>query len=75
MFKWPFPPPSPARPIMSVIRKRRKTKKGKPASTGAIPEDDGKKGETPMDKNFGFPRNFLSKYEVGKEVCFCQNYF
>ncbi|KAI3783860.1 hypothetical protein L1987_42948 [Smallanthus sonchifolius] len=68
MFKWPFPPPSPARPIMSAIRKRRETKKGKPAATGTIPEDEGKERETPMDKNFGFPRNFRSKYEVGKEV-------
>nr|KAJ0186453.1 hypothetical protein LSAT_V11C900476790 [Lactuca sativa] len=64
-FKWPFPPPSPAKPIMSAIRKRRETKKEKPA---AIQEDDRKEREPPLDKHFGFPRNFRAKYELGKEI-------
>ncbi|KAK1431627.1 hypothetical protein QVD17_08117 [Tagetes erecta] len=74
VFKWPFPPPSPAKPIMSVIRKRREGKKGKPApatspdmttGTGTIHEGE---GERMLDKNFGFERGFKGKYEMGKEV-------
>lgn len=64
MLKWPFPPPSPAKPIMSAIRKRRETKKEKPK----ILEDEGKEKETSLDKTFGYSRNFRSKYELGKEV-------
>lgn len=60
MFKWPFPPPSPAKPIMSAILKRK-------GNTAAIPEDDGG-GERALDKSFGYGRNFGSKYELGKEV-------
>ncbi|KAL4557214.1 hypothetical protein LXL04_035387 [Taraxacum kok-saghyz] len=63
-FKWPFPPPSPAKPIMSAIRKRR-DKKENPAT---IQEDDRKETEPPLDKIFGFPRNFRAKYELGKEI-------
>ncbi|KAJ9546231.1 hypothetical protein OSB04_025938 [Centaurea solstitialis] len=68
VLKWPFPPPSPAKPIMAAIRKRRETKKEKPA----IPENEGKEKErekeASLDKTFGYSRNFRSKYELGKEV-------
>ncbi|XP_071713475.1 CDPK-related kinase 4-like [Rutidosis leptorrhynchoides] len=68
MFKWPFPPPSPAKPIMSAIRKRRQSKKGTPA-TGKLPENEVKsKEKIVLDKNFGFQRNLRAKYELGKEV-------
>lgn len=62
MMKWPFPPPSPAKPIMSAIMKRRG---GKPKE-GPIPEDQG--GERELDKEFGYSKNFGAKYELGKEV-------
>ncbi|PWA88770.1 protein kinase-like domain-containing protein [Artemisia annua] len=58
MFKWPFPPPSPAKPIMSAIRKRREKK-----SPAAKVEE-----VMPLDKNFGFATNFRAKYELGKEI-------
>ncbi|KAF5947476.1 hypothetical protein HYC85_013433 [Camellia sinensis] len=64
IFKWPFPPPSPAKPIMSAILKRQAPPK--PAK-GPIPEDDGGDGEV-LDKSFGYPKNFAAKYELGKEV-------
>lgn len=68
MFKWPFPPPSPAKPIMSAIRKRRESKKGTP-STAPVPENGGKEKEKiVLDKSFGFQRNIKAKYELGKEV-------
>ncbi|KAL3521700.1 hypothetical protein ACH5RR_019849 [Cinchona calisaya] len=69
-FRWPFPPPSPAKPIMSAILKRQ----GAPAKPkeGPIPEDNGGGGdneaEGPLDKSFGYPKNFAAKYELGKEV-------
>ncbi|CAI9086946.1 OLC1v1020888C1 [Oldenlandia corymbosa var. corymbosa] len=71
-FRWPFPPPSPAKPIMSAILKRRGgTATGKPKE-GPIPEDHGGEenegGERPLDKSFGYPKNFAAKYELGKEV-------
>ncbi|XP_071686161.1 CDPK-related kinase 4-like [Rutidosis leptorrhynchoides] len=68
MFKWPFPPPSPAKPIMSAILKRHGGGKGNTAATGtAIPEDD-VSAERSLDKSFGYGRNFESKYELGKEI-------
>ncbi|PSS32964.1 CDPK-related kinase [Actinidia chinensis var. chinensis] len=65
MFKWPFPPPSPAKPIMSAILKRQGPAKPK---EGAIPEDDSGEGEGGLDKGFGYSKNFAAKYELGKEV-------
>ncbi|KAK9063130.1 hypothetical protein SSX86_017000 [Deinandra increscens subsp. villosa] len=72
MFKWPFPPPSPAKPIMSALL-RRKGNTTAPApgpgtGTGTIPEDDREAGERALDKSFGYQKNFGSKYELGKEV-------
>lgn len=63
-FKWPFPPPSPAKPIMAFILKRQGTKRSK---EGTINEDEGE-GGAPLDKTFGYPKNFRAKYELGKEV-------
>ncbi|XP_047325482.1 CDPK-related kinase 4-like [Impatiens glandulifera] len=65
MFKWPFPPPSPAKPIMSAIMKRQGQAKPK---EGPIPENEGEERESQLDKNFGYPKNFAAKYELGKEV-------
>ncbi|KAG9158044.1 hypothetical protein Leryth_000208 [Lithospermum erythrorhizon] len=64
-FKWPFPPPSPAKPIMSALMKRQKVKEG------PIPEDGGGvggEGGRQLDKSFGYSRNLGAKYELGKEV-------
>lgn len=58
-FKWPLPPPSPAKPIMSAIMKRRASKE-KPVAT--------EEGEGRLDKNFGYAKNIRSKFELGKEV-------
>ncbi|KAG7556354.1 Protein kinase-like domain superfamily [Arabidopsis suecica] len=75
-FKWPFPPPSPAKPIMAALRRRR----GAPPQPRdePIPEDsedvadhggeNGGGGGERLDKNFGFGKNFEGKYELGKEV-------
>ncbi|KAI7747244.1 hypothetical protein M8C21_004907, partial [Ambrosia artemisiifolia] len=63
MFKWPLPPPSPAKPIMSAIRKRREVKKEK---SQVKKEEEG--SLVILDKSFGYQRNFRSKYELGKEV-------
>ncbi|XP_057950771.1 CDPK-related kinase 3-like [Malania oleifera] len=65
IFRWPFPPPSPARPIMSAILKRQGAAK---PSEGPIPEDEGGETERPLDKTFGYAKNFTAKYELGKEV-------
>ncbi|CAN1228173.1 CDPK-related kinase 3 [Linum grandiflorum] len=73
-FKWPLPPPSPAKPIMRMMRRKGQTKKT--PKQGPIPEDaEGGGGggtadesEVPLDKNFGYPKNIAAKYELGKEV-------
>lgn len=65
-FKFPFPPPSPARPIISAILKRQG--QPKPPKEGTIPEENGGEDEGNLDKNFGYPKNFRAKYELGKEV-------
>ncbi|CAN8278405.1 unnamed protein product [Cochlearia groenlandica] len=74
-FKWPFPPPSPAKPIMAALRRRRGGGAANQPRDTPIPEDSeeiaggsgGGNGER-LDKNFGFEKNFESKYEIGKEV-------
>ncbi|KAK6936626.1 Protein kinase domain [Dillenia turbinata] len=66
VFRWPFPPPSPAKPIMSSLLKRRGPAKPK---EGPIPEDEGgEEGERELDKKFGYAKNLAAKYELGKEV-------
>ncbi|GJN39344.1 hypothetical protein PR202_gb28455 [Eleusine coracana subsp. coracana] len=76
-FKRPFPPPSPAKHIKATLAKR--LGGGKPKE-GTIPEEggvgaggggggaDGAEAERPLDKTFGFAKNFGAKYELGKEV-------
>jgi hypothetical protein len=66
-FKKPFPPPSPAKHIRSLLARRHGSVKPNEAS---IPE--GGEEETvsvaALDKNFGFSKHFGSKYDVGDEV-------
>lgn len=63
LFKRPFPPPSPAKHIQSSLVKRHGAK---PKEGGTIPE--AVDNEKPLDKLFGYPKNFTSKYELGHEV-------
>jgi hypothetical protein len=71
-FKRPFPPPSPAKHIKATLARR--LGGGKPKDKeGAIPEEaggaaDAAEAERPLDKTFGFGKNFGAKYELGKEV-------
>jgi hypothetical protein len=75
-FKRPFPPPSPAKHIKATLAKRlggRKPKEGTIPEEGAAgPGAGGTNGpaeaERPLDKTFGFGKNFGAKYELGKEV-------
>lgn len=68
-FRWPLPPPSPAKPIMAALL-RRQGRAEKPKE-GPIPEerhgDEGER-ESALDKNFGYSKNFGAKFELGKEV-------
>ncbi|XP_062120002.1 CDPK-related kinase 4-like [Humulus lupulus] len=68
-FRWPLPPPSPAKPIMAALR-RRQGKSPRPKD-GPIPEEqNGDEGEREreLDKSFGYGKNFGARFELGKEV-------
>ncbi|CAK9196838.1 unnamed protein product [Sphagnum jensenii] len=74
LFKRPFPPPSPAKHIQSSLVKRHgeKPREGVGGAAaqggggGVIPESV--ESEKPLDKQFGYPKNFTAKYELGHEV-------
>ncbi|MCO5555189.1 hypothetical protein L7F22_008732 [Adiantum nelumboides] len=63
MFKWPFPPPSPAKHIQAALLRRHGATKPR---EGTIPEEQ--ELEKPLNRLFGYSKNFTSKYELGKEV-------
>ncbi|XVE58293.1 hypothetical protein DITRI_Ditri04bG0158500 [Diplodiscus trichospermus] len=63
-FRWPLPPPSPAKPIMAALMRRRGSNKSAPVE-GTIPEDG---EELVLDKNFGYAKHLGAKFELGKEV-------
>ncbi|KAK4777492.1 hypothetical protein SAY87_017679 [Trapa incisa] len=63
IFKRPFPPPSPAKHIRSLLAKRYGTVKPNEAT---IPE--GSECDIGLDKNFGFSRQFTAHYELGDEI-------
>ncbi|KAK9670406.1 hypothetical protein RND81_13G199900 [Saponaria officinalis] len=66
-FKRPFPPPSPAKHIRSVLARRQGTIK--PGSSNAVgPASEGSELNSGLDKRFGFSKHFGEKYEVGEEV-------
>ncbi|KAF1893488.1 hypothetical protein Lal_00001968 [Lupinus albus] len=71
-FRWPLPPPSPAKPIIAALQ-RWQGKMAKPKD-GPIPEEQqgegggGGEGERTLDKSFGYGKNFGAKFELGKEV-------
>ncbi|KAL9672759.1 hypothetical protein QQ045_029011 [Rhodiola kirilowii] len=66
---WPFPPPSPAKPILTMLRRQGRGKKQK---QGTILEDGGEagvgEGATTLDKTFDYAINFGARFELGKEV-------
>lgn len=63
IFKRPFPPPSPAKHIRSLLAKRYGTVKPNEAT---IPE--GSECDVGLDKNFSFSKQFNAHYELGDEV-------
>lgn len=63
LLKKAFPPPSPAKHIKALLRRRHGSVKPNGSS---IPEEGVE--EFGLDKNFGFLKNFFSKYEFGEEV-------
>ncbi|CAM6090086.1 unnamed protein product [Calypogeia fissa] len=65
LFRKPFPPPSPAKHIQSSLAKRHGTQK-KPTAEGVVTEAT--EVEKPLDKAFGYGKNFSAKYELGHEV-------
>ncbi|KAL8148465.1 CDPK-related kinase 3-like [Apium graveolens] len=68
-FKWPFPPPSPAKPITSEIMKRQATRKVKESPVATeVESGEAERAEPTLDKTFGFSKNLCAKYELGKEV-------
>uniref|UniRef100_A0A6N2L0B5 non-specific serine/threonine protein kinase n=1 Tax=Salix viminalis TaxID=40686 RepID=A0A6N2L0B5_SALVM len=76
-FRWPLPPPSPAKPIMAIMRRRGQGKQ-QPINVDGGGEGGGGggggervaagTGTGGLDKSFGYPKNFSAKYELGKEV-------
>lgn len=73
-FKNPFPPPSPAKHIRASLRKLGQRKKKKSPVDQPIPEDTTTSEDTEqqhylaLDRNFGYNKNLVDKYELGKEV-------
>ncbi|XP_022922250.1 CDPK-related kinase 4 isoform X2 [Cucurbita moschata] len=63
-FRWPLPPPSPAKPIMAILR--RKSRKASIPEENQIGEEG--LGEVQLDKSFGYSTNFGAKFELGREV-------
>lgn len=63
-FRWPLPPPSPAKPIMAILR--RKSRKATIPEENRIGEEG--VGEIQLDKSFGYSKNFGAKFELGKEI-------
>ncbi|CAA7393018.1 unnamed protein product [Spirodela intermedia] len=64
IFKGPFPPPSPAKHIKAFLARRHGSVK---PNAAAIPEGS-EADPVGLDKNFGFSKQFLSRYELGEEV-------
>ncbi|XWS39979.1 hypothetical protein CRYUN_Cryun18bG0100900 [Craigia yunnanensis] len=65
-FRRPFPPPSPAKHIRAVLRRRKANKKAENEARIAEGEEDEEGVE--LDKRFGFSKELRSRLEVGEEV-------
>ncbi|KAL6127507.1 hypothetical protein ACLB2K_070872 [Fragaria x ananassa] len=66
-FRWPLPPPSPAKPIMAAFRRLREARPIPEENNQAGEEEEGG-GERRLDKSFGYAKNFGAKFELVKEV-------
>ncbi|KAK6942158.1 Protein kinase domain [Dillenia turbinata] len=62
--KRPFPPPSPAKHIRSLLARRHGSVKPNEASIPEGSECD----IVALDKNFGFSKQFVNHYDLGEEV-------
>lgn len=67
LFRRPFPPPSPAKHIRSLLARRHGSVKPNEASIPEGNETDGG-NVSGLDKSFGFSKHFGNKYELGDEV-------
>ncbi|XP_022726580.1 CDPK-related protein kinase-like isoform X2 [Durio zibethinus] len=67
LFGRPFPPPSPAKHIREVLRRRKTNKKAENEAKIAEREEDEEEG-IELDKRFGFSEDLRSRLEVGEEV-------
>lgn len=65
-FRWPLPPPSPAKPIMAILR--RKSRKASIPEENQVEEEGVGVGEVQLDKSFGYSKNFGAKFELGREI-------
>ncbi|GKV22469.1 hypothetical protein SLEP1_g32338 [Rubroshorea leprosula] len=73
LFRKSFPPPSPAKHIRAVLRRRRSRKQEKEARIAEEKEDEEEEEEeeeelVELDKRFGFSKELRSRLEVGEEV-------
>ncbi|XWS54829.1 hypothetical protein CRYUN_Cryun10bG0122900 [Craigia yunnanensis] len=66
-FRRPFHPPSPAKHIRAVLRRRKGNKKAVNEARIAEGEDE-EEGGVELDKRFGFSKELRSRLEVGEEV-------
>ncbi|XVF45180.1 hypothetical protein PTKIN_Ptkin02bG0184300 [Pterospermum kingtungense] len=68
-FRRPFPPPSPAKHIRAVLRRRRRgNKKTENEAKIAEGDEDEEEEGVELDKRFGFSKELRSRLEVGEEV-------
>lgn len=70
-FRWPLPPPSPAKPIMSVVfRRQQGSQPKKPISeeTAGNVNANSNADRSELDKSFGYSKNLGAKYELGREI-------
>ncbi|XP_039006865.1 CDPK-related kinase 5-like isoform X1 [Hibiscus syriacus] len=68
-FRRPFPPPSPAKHIRAVLRRRKPNKETQnEAKIVEGDEEEEEEGGVELDKRFGFSKELRSKLEIGEEV-------
>ncbi|KAL4304597.1 hypothetical protein GQ457_10G021030 [Hibiscus cannabinus] len=67
-FRRPFPPPSPAKHIRSVLRWRKPNKEAQNEAKIVEGDEEEEEGGVELDKRFGFSKELMSKLEIGEEV-------
>ncbi|KHG25548.1 CDPK-related protein kinase [Gossypium arboreum] len=63
-----FPPPSPAKHIRAVLRRKKPNKKAEKEAAAGIAETDEDEDGVELDKRFGFSKELRTKLEIGEEV-------